>query len=363
MNLDLVRSSNWYLEGFVGDSARLRHIAINTWPFRIGRLPDAAFCLPLESISKEHAEIVHDSRGLSIRDLNSRNGTFVNGNRIDHDTRIKSGDVLHFANVEFRLGNEATANAGATMQVDRSGWIMSLSRFERLFDPGAATPFFQPIIDLASGETCGYEVLARSRVDGLQLPKAMFDVAARLDMEGQLSRLFRDEGVRIGSQFPGSPNLFLNTHPAELADGDLVASLRELRSQYPKQPLTLEIHEAAITDPTWMREFHGTLRDLDIQLAYDDFGAGQARLIDLIEVPPDYLKFDICLVRDIHKASDPRRQMLETLVRMTHDLGVAVLAEGIEDQAEGEVCQRMGFDFAQGYYYGRPMPAGDILSD
>ena len=89
-------------------------------------------------------------------------------------------------------------------------------------------------------------------------------------------------------------------------------------------------------------------------MAYDDFGAGQARLIDLIEVPPDYLKFDICLVRDIHNGSEQRRGMLETLVRMAHDLGVAVLAEGIECEAEGQVCHRLGFDYAQGYHYGRP---------
>ncbi len=105
-----------------------------------------------------------------------------------------------------------------------------------------------------------------------------------------------------------------------------------------------------------MRALGEALRSLNIQLAYDDFGAGQARLVDLIEVPPDYLKFDICLVRDIHKGTDQRRQMLETLVRMAHDLGVAVLAEGIECQEEGEICAQLGFDFAQGYYYGKPAP-------
>ena len=105
-----------------------------------------------------------------------------------------------------------------------------------------------------------------------------------------------------------------------------------------------------------MRKLREALDGLSIQLAYDDFGAGQARLVDLIEVPPDYLKFDICLVRDIHKAGEPRRQMLETLVRMAHDLGVAVLAEGVECQAEGDVCSQLGFDFAQGYHYGKPAP-------
>jgi EAL domain-containing protein (putative c-di-GMP-specific phosphodiesterase class I) len=355
-------ASNWYLEGLVGDPPSLRQVGINTWPFRIGRRADLAFCLPSTGVSKEHAEIRQDGGTLVIRDLGSRNGTFVNGNRIEGDTPLKNGDVLHFANQEFRLGYQQGTDAGATMQVDRNEWVWSIGQFEKLFDAGAAVPVFQPIVSLPSEEVRGYEVLARSTLEGLRSPAQMFTVAARLNMEAALSRLFRREGVRLGQELPGAPNLFLNTHPAELSDGGLLESLVELRDAFPCQALTLEIHEAAITDLEQMRKLRESLRELRIQLAYDDFGAGQARLVDLIEVPPDYLKFDICLVRDIHKASEPRRQMLETLVRMAHDLGVAVLAEGIECQGEGDVCARLGFDFAQGYYYGKPagvrQPAG-----
>ncbi|MGD9724619.1 MAG: EAL domain-containing protein [Pirellulales bacterium] len=242
------------------------------------------------------------------------------------------------------------------MQVDRNELVWSIGQFERLFDAGAATPVFQSIVSLPGGNVFGYEVLARSTVEGLRNPAQMFTVAARLNMEAALSRLFRREGVRLAHDLPAEQNLFLNTHPAELADTGLVESLAELREVAPERALTLEIHEAAITDLEQMRKLRETLRQLNIQLAYDDFGAGQARLVDLIEVPPDYLKFDICLVRDIHTGSDARRQMLETLVRMAHDLGVAVLAEGVESQGEGDVCSQLGFDFAQGYYYGRPMP-------
>ena len=320
------------------------------------RRPDLSFSLPSDSVSKEHAEIRHDGNTLFVRDLGSRNGTFVNGVRVERETPLKNGDVVHFANLEFRLGNQAPANAGATMQVDRSQWIISLSSFEKLFDAGTATPFFQPIVHLPARDVFGYEVLARSAVEGLSSPKQMFEVATRLNMAGELSELFRREGVRNGRALPGNVNLFLNTHPEELGDAALLTSLTELRRGAPNQLMTLEIHEAAITDPKVMRELHRALADLQIQLAYDDFGAGQARLTDLIEVPPDYLKFDICLVRDIHKGSGPRRQMLETLVRMAHDLGVSVLAEGIECEEEHEVCARLGFDLAQGFYYGKPMP-------
>ncbi len=350
-------TSSWYLEGLVGDPPSLRQVSINTLPFRIGRRAGASFCLTGVGVSKDHAEIREQGGKLVLRDLGSRNGTFVNGNQIQCDTPLAHGDVVHFANQEFRLANQSAADAGMTMQVDANDWVWSIGQFDKLFTPGAATPFYQPIVDLTEGGTVGYEVLARSSLDGLRSPAQMFTVAARLKLESALSRLFRHEGVRQGLDLADGSNLFLNTHPAELSEEGLVESLVELREVAPNVPLTLEIHEAAITDLERMLALHRSLKELDIQLAYDDFGAGQARLVDLIEVPPDCLKFDIGLVRDIHKGTAQRQQMLETLVRMAHDLGVRVLAEGIECQAEGDVCAQLGFDLAQGYHYGKPAPA------
>jgi EAL domain-containing protein (putative c-di-GMP-specific phosphodiesterase class I) len=131
-------------------------------------------------------------------------------------------------------------------------------------------------------------------------------------------------------------------------------SLREIRGISPSQPLTLEIHEAAVTDLALMRALQSVLNELNIQLAYDDFGAGQARLIELIEVRPNYLKFDMQLVQGIHSAPAERQQMLATLVDMVRDLGISPLAEGVECEADSMACRQFGFEFGQGYYYGRP---------
>jgi len=357
MNTELLVAPNWHLEGFIGDSPNLRIIPLDTLPFRIGCRPGSSLCLSFDSISKDHAEIVQNDDTLSIRDLGSRNGTFVNGQRVQGEAPLQQGDVIHLANIELRVGRAASTDGGATIAQDSNQWIWSIADFERLFDGTAAVPHFQPIVNLRTEHTVGYEVLARSSLDGLRSPKQMFSVAEQIDMAFPLSRLFRTLGVQHGQRLPSRTNLFLNTHPEELDKPELLVSLDQLRESAPHQPLTLEIHEAAITDPRAMRNLRSALTDLEIKLAYDDFGAGQARLIDLVEVPPDYLKFDICLVRDIHNASAQRRQLLETLVRMTHDLGVAVLAEGIECQAEGEACAQLGFDYAQGYYYGKPAPA------
>jgi EAL domain-containing protein (putative c-di-GMP-specific phosphodiesterase class I) len=93
-----------------------------------------------------------------------------------------------------------------------------------------------------------------------------------------------------------------------------------------------------------------------MELAFDDFGAGQARLIELTETLPDYVKFDVQLIRGIHAASAGRQKALATLVRLVHDLGIATLAEGVELAEERAACHQLGFDLAQGFYLGRPEP-------
>jgi EAL domain-containing protein (putative c-di-GMP-specific phosphodiesterase class I) len=105
-----------------------------------------------------------------------------------------------------------------------------------------------------------------------------------------------------------------------------------------------------------MRKLKSILRDLDIGLAYDDFGAGPARLVEIVEVPPDYLKFDMQLIKDIDQATASRQQMLQALVKMMHDLGITTIAECIESEAEGVACQQLGFDLGQGFFYGKPAP-------
>src|SRR5689334_16540999 len=133
----------------------------------------------------------------------------------------------------------------------------------------------------------------------------MFRAAARLNLEAELSQMFRWKGVEESLRFPTPPHLFLNTHPAEIGIR-LGESLARLREVHRTQPLTLEIHEHAITNLQTMKAIRDVLRDLNISLAYDDFGAGQNRLKDLVDVPPDVLKFDMSMIRGIDTAAPER---------------------------------------------------------
>ena len=98
-----------------------------------------------------------------------------------------------------------------------------------------------------------------------------------------------------------------------------------------------------------------------MHLAYDDFGAGRARLNELGEAPPDYLKFDIGLIRNIDRAPVRKQKLLEGLVKMAQELGIHAVAEGVESEAEAATCRELGFPMAQGYHFGRPAPIEDFL--
>ncbi|MCA9241252.1 MAG: EAL domain-containing protein [Planctomycetales bacterium] len=357
----VTRPTTFRLSGQFSDDEPVRHVVVDRYPFTVGRRKDLSLCIPNASVSGCHAELLVREDQLLVHDLGSTNGTFVNGLRVDDQCALNPGDLVQFGQVVFRLGADKEITHTRTMQNDSSDRALALIQFDKLMAERAVTPHYQPIVTM-DRQTFGYEILGRSRLYGLSDPKSMFMAASVLNLESELSRMFRIEGIRQAEKLPGQHLLFANTHPTEVEDLALLEfSLREARELAPTRPLVLEIHEATATNAAVMRELRAALNELSIGLAYDDFGAGQARLVELADVPPDYLKFDIELVNEISKASIERQKMVAHLVKMSSELGIIALAEGIENEADHEVCRQMGFACAQGFLFSRPAPASSFL--
>ncbi|MEM8945687.1 MAG: EAL domain-containing protein [Planctomycetota bacterium] len=355
IDLPLTDSVTWHLSGQMQEDEPVRTIPITALPFTVGRRSGASLTIDNPSVSGKHAELVMVDDSLEVRDLGSTNGTFVNGMRITTPCKVKHGDLVQFAQIVFRAGIQTEMRDSRTVQDDAADRALALIQFDKLMTERAVTPHFQPIVDMSTRQAVGYELLGRSRLFGLTSPQAMFSAAAVLDLEAELSRILRYEGIRQAGPLSNESLLFVNTHPAEMAEpGLLEFSLRELRELAPSSKIVLEIHEAAVTRVAQMRELRAALTDMEIGLAYDDFGAGQARLIELVEVPPDYLKFDINLIRNIQNATAERQRMLGNLVQMVRELGISALAEGVELDEEHAVFLEVGFEHAQGYLYGKP---------
>jgi EAL domain-containing protein (putative c-di-GMP-specific phosphodiesterase class I) len=348
----------WSLVGLVHGQDRITMVELWPLPFRVGRHPALHLTLPAQSVSTEHAEFYADGDGLRLRDLGSTNGTFVNRTRIQ-DTVIREDDVIHFADLQFQVVANAAPSRPATAVFrglpSPEPLLGDTVLLKQLLLTGAVTVLFQPIVELPGRAVVGYEALGRGAYPGLpENPAALFHTAAVMGAEVELSRLFRRKVVETVTGRSDLAVIFVNTHPAELSQPGLVDSLAEMSASAPHVEFTVEIHEAAIVKVAEVVALKAALRSHRMRLAYDDFGAGQARLLELGEAPPDLLKFDIRFIRAVHAAPASRRRLLRSLVGMVKDLGAESLAEGVETAEEAEACIEMGFTRAQGYFFGRP---------
>lgn len=330
-------------------------LTIRSFPCQVGRQPGLPVRIVHATVSLVHAEIRREGDGLNVVDLGSRNGTFVNGQRLTEPRSVRMGDLVQFGAAVFRVHHQSQQNLNVTCQSEDVGDLaLALAQFDKLISQPVVVPFYQPIVTADDSRPIAYEALARSSLYGLDQPHLMFRAAEYFQMEAELSRLLRRAGLDVSSAH-FKPHLFLNTHPAELADlKPMILSLREIRRARPDQPMTLEVHEAAAVDISSMKMLRLVLDDLNMKLAYDDFGAGQARLNELVEARPDFLKFDRKLICGIDVASPHRLQLVESLVRMSRQLGIVTLAEGVETGPEADACRKLGFELMQGYYFGKP---------
>lgn len=358
----------WFLEGFLGQGKVLGQLPLTSFPFKVGRQEGLSFSVSRLDVSRIHAELDCIEGHIIVRDLDSTNGTYVNGEKLRNALILNDGDVIHFANLELRLVKQTNPS------VDTSKTLIGLDtmsenpltesrELQQMLEEGAVTALFQPIVEAGDGRIYGYEILGRGQHPSLPAdPNPLFRIADSVGKAVELSELFRQQGLGAAANFPAQYKYFFNIHPAELASMPrFLANMRGVRDHQPDLHLVVEFHEQAVSDLSEMKRVGGELAEMGIELAYDDFGAGQARLLELVEVPVSYLKFDISLIRDVDKAPDTRREMISLLIDLARKMEIATVAEGLNRDSEVEVCSALGFDYLQGYYFGRPGPV--VLND
>lgn len=276
--------------------------------------------------------------------------------------------------VEFRLmdTHHDTAASMDAIDVPQSTMLahMALSeRFpfgvlelEQLIGKQAVNMHFQPIVSADGTSLYGYEVLGRGASEELpSSPLGLFRIAESVGLEVTLSELMRNCGVRLAAQHKLPGVLLINTHPKELAAPDsLIASLAELRQSCPEQKLMLEIHEQSVADVNVLRDLKRELGRFNIAIAFDDFGVGQSRLMDMVETKPDLIKFDKAMIDDIHQADSSRLNLLRSMKQLVNSLEIMSLAECVSQQGEYEICSELGFDLYQGYLFGKPQAVDEL---
>lgn len=338
------------LEGKTNDGS-LWVVSVDHSPFIIGRKEGTSLFLASEGVSRKHAEIIEVYDGWLLRDCGSTNGTYVNGKRLSCDHLLRQGDHIRFAEIRFEVV-EFTDEYECTQIISPYAELL-----EQMLDLKAVDPHFQPLFSLFDGALVGYEILGRINFKGLpNSPRHLFEISGMLGRQVELSELFRNTALKHASNIGVTELVLFNTLPEEMNLDILRPSLRVLRQSFPDLKLGMELHENTITDAAFMKELRALLNEQEMLLVYDDFGAGQSRLIELLDSVPDILKFDIALIKNIQHRSDASRSIVETLVKMARDAGIRTLAEGVESVEEAAVCREIGFELGQGFYLGRPAP-------
>lgn len=356
-----------YLEGFIEDTAVPRRVMLESFPFTIGRSSGSSLQINRAGVSRHHAHIDKVGNRVQVTDLQSKNGTFVDRKRIAETTPLQHGDIIHFADYEFRLleiveQTDVPSDICETMVGDSPSPLSAhfptkTKEFTELLERELVQGYQQMIVDQL-GKSIGYELLGRgTHPDLSESPAALFTLARTLDLEVKLSELFRRRSIAEAHAANLEGLIFINTHPKECQDiKRLLKEFQDIRERYSELSLVCEIHEAAVTDLKHMAEIRSGLQALGIRFAYDDFGAGQARLLELVKEPPDILKFDYSLITGLTSPEAPTYQLVKTLTELVKQTGIRTLAEGVESEDVVRTCHQLGIDYIQGFYYSRPTP-------
>ncbi len=283
-----------------------------------------------------------------------------------HDARalLQHADVAMYAAKQGRTGVCAYRP-----EADRSSHerLLVLSELREAIDRDELVLHYQPKVDLADGRVVGAEALVRWQHPqrGLVGPQHFVGLAEHTGLIGPLTawvltraahdaRRWWDAGVEIG--------VAVNVSVANLVDPelpDLVARLLA-ETRLPPRALELEITESVLmTEPGRALDTLRLLRSMGVGLAVDDYGTGHSSLAYLQRLPLDTLKIDRSFVASM--MGEGGGVIIRSTVDLAHNLGLRVVAEGIEDQPTAAALRALGCDLGQGFHYARPVPVDDLL--
>jgi EAL domain-containing protein (putative c-di-GMP-specific phosphodiesterase class I)/AmiR/NasT family two-component response regulator len=212
------------------------------------------------------------------------------------------------------------------------------------------TMAFQPIVDLRSRKTVGMEALSRFHSLPMRSPKEWFAEAARLELGEEL------ELAAIRKAMLGVPRMPLDTYLSVNASHRTAMStelLKVLGEHAPRIVVEITEHEE-VADYVELLRALTELRTHGIKIAIDDAGAGFS-LRHTLEIAPNIVKVDISITRDIDKER-ARRALASALISFAEEMGITIVAEGIETQAELETLEGLGVRYGQGYHLAEPAP-------
>jgi predicted signal transduction protein with EAL and GGDEF domain len=232
--------------------------------------------------------------------------------------------------------------------------------------------WYQPIVSLTSRRVAGFEALVRWQHPdrGLLAPATFLPVAEEIGLITQIDEWMLAEACRQTREWhqaspPGAgPTLSVNLSAKSLALHELVERVADVLTTtgLPASALRLEVTESvAVSDAARVRTILQDLRTLGVRVSLDDFGTGYCSLSYLQQFPVDTLKIDRSFVARIQAGQEAGDgEIVRLIVSLARTLGIEVVAEGTETEAQVDYLTVLGCGFAQGFYFSRPMEASQI---
>ena len=257
----------------------------------------------------------------------------------------------------------------AELDSDQPGQMSLLGDLRHALENGELTLHYQPKASLATGEVSHVEALVRWERPGhgLQPPSEFIPLAERTGLIKQLSVSVLDTALRqtrAWAETGRSLTVAVNLSARNLLEDDLPETVAGLLADHgvPAGRLILEITESAImSDETHSMDVLVRLSELGVCLSIDDFGTGYSSLSRLRRLPVDEIKIDRSFVAHMDRERGDAL-IVQSTVELAHNLGLRVVAEGVETKAIWDALRELGCDYAQGYFLRKPMPPDELCA-
>ena len=242
------------------------------------------------------------------------------------------------------------------------------TRLYRAMEQGHLALHYQPIVDLRTGRLRSFEALMRWKDEqlGQVSPSTFIPIAEESGLMAELGAWTIEQACRQSVQWQQahgvSGPIAVNVSAVQLQRGEFECDLRRIMTEHSVLPgmLELEVTESALVhDGAHLAALSSRLREMGVGIAIDDFGTGYSNLLYLKHFHPSKIKIDRSFVQTILSTAEDRA-IVRAVIDMAHAIGAKVVAEGVESEEVGRLLCELGCDEAQGYYFARPSPAGEM---
>ncbi|HTD28790.1 MAG TPA: EAL domain-containing protein [Xanthomonadaceae bacterium] len=287
-----------------------------------------------------------------------------------HDNSDTPSDLLGYANIAMHAAKRAGGNRlhrYVPGMIESARERLSIEgRIRNALDAGEFVPWFQPLIDLRSNRIAGFEALIRWQPPGKRMifPDQFIPIAEESGLIVEIGDfMIREVCRQLAIWKRRDIHVAVNVSMRQLRSGTLIATIRDAlaRHSVPAHCLKLEITESTMMENVGdTAEQLREIKKLGVGISIDDFGTGFSSMSHLKMLPVDEMKIDRSFVSDV--ATSPHSQkIVNSIVRLAHELQLVVVAEGVEDEKVLAYLRSINCDYAQGYFFGKPKPADPVI--